>query len=111
MVDVKNAKSNGREIVFALFPPAAPIKQVLDRLKKMDVPERQVELSSTFPMMALPIGVGWGRFQLYHVTLIAGAIGILFGILLAGGTMAIYPLRTGGKPIVPIPIVGIVSFE
>lgn len=111
MGDGTNAETKPRSIIFGLFQPATPIAAILDRLRKMDLPEREVELSSTFPMQALPVGVGWRRVQLFHVTIIAGAIGILFGFLLAGGTMAIYPLRTGGKPIVPMPIVGIVSFE
>ncbi|MBI3804556.1 MAG: DUF3341 domain-containing protein [Nitrospirae bacterium] len=111
MADGTSAKSKAKSIIFGLFQPATPLEPILDRLRKMDLPEREVELSSTFPMKALPVGVGWRRVQLYHVTLIAGAIGILFGFLLAGGSMAIYPLRTGGKPIVPMPIVGIVSYE
>ena len=111
MGDGANAELTPGSIIFGLFQPATPVEPILDRLRKMDLPEREVELSSTFPMMALPVGVGWRRVQLFHVTLIAGAIGILFGILLSGGTMALYPLRTGGKPIVPMPIVGIISFE
>jgi uncharacterized membrane protein len=97
--------------VFGLFGPTTKMEPILEQLKKMDLSGPGTEISSAFPMMAEPVGVGWRRLKLYHVTLIAGAIGLLFGILLAGGTAALYPLRTGGKPIVSMPIVGIVSFE
>lgn len=97
--------------VYGLFQPTTPVGPILDQLRKMALPEPEAELSSTYPILAQPVDVGWRKLKLYHVTVIAGAFGILFGILLAGGTAALYPLRTGGKPIVSMPIVGIVSFE
>ncbi|HZR47858.1 MAG TPA: quinol:electron acceptor oxidoreductase subunit ActD [Candidatus Manganitrophaceae bacterium] len=97
--------------VSGLFQPTTPVEPILDQLRRMDLSEPEAEISSTYPILAQPVDVGWRRFKLYHVTLIAGAFGILFGILLSAGTFALYPLRTGGKPIVSMPIVGIVSFE
>lgn len=97
--------------VSGLFQPTTPAEPILDQLRRMELSEPEAELSSTYPILAQPVDVGWRTFKLYHVTVIAGALGILFGILLAGGTFVLYPLRTGGKPIVSMPIVGIVSFE
>lgn len=96
--------------VCGIFQPTTPVEPILDQLARMDL-SAAAEISSTYPILAQPVDVGWRRFKLYHITLIAGAFGIVFGILLAGGTAALYPLRTGGKPIVSMPIVGIVSFE
>jgi mono/diheme cytochrome c family protein len=48
---------------------------------------------------------------LYGVTIAAGLIGIGVGLFFAAGTAAMYPLMTGGKPIVAAPIVGIISYE
>lgn len=100
-----------RRIIFGLFEPKTPMRPILDRLNEMTFPPGAVEISSAVPILAQPVGVGWGRLHLFHVTMIAGAIGLLFGILLAGGTALLYPLRTGGKPIVSPSIVGIISYE
>jgi len=100
-----------RAMIFALFEPGKPVHLLIDRLRNLGLPEETIEISSSLPLMAKPTGVGWRRLQLFHVTMIAGALGILFGILLSGGTAALYPLRTGGKPIVAIPVVGIISYE
>lgn len=107
MADTRSAD----RIIFGLFEPQTPLRPILDRLREMNFPEEAVELSSATPIMAQPAGVGWKRFRLVHVTMIAGAVGILFGFLLAGGTALYYPLRTGAKPIVSPSIVGIISYE
>lgn len=107
MADTKSAK----RIIFGLFEPQTPLRPILDRLREMEFSEESIEISSAAPILAQPVGVGWKRFRLVHVTIIAGAIGIFFGVLLAGGTALLYPLRTGGKPIVSPSIVGIISYE
>lgn len=100
-----------KRVVFGLFEPKTPMRPILDRLNEMKFAAGTVEISSAVPILAQPVGVGWGRLHLFHVTMIAGTVGILFGILLTAGTALLYPLRTGGKPIVSPSIVGIISFE
>ncbi|MDR4493463.1 MAG: quinol:electron acceptor oxidoreductase subunit ActD [Nitrospirales bacterium] len=51
------------------------------------------------------------RFPLHRITVIGGIIGIGVGIFFAAGTALLFPLVTGGKPIVSIPVVGIISYE
>jgi hypothetical protein len=41
----------------------------------------------------------------------AGVAGVFLGIALAGGTAWLYPIHTGGKPLVAYPIVGLISYE
>ncbi len=97
--------------LFALFPPTAPLAPLLDSLRTLKIPEEAISISSTLPLFEEPALSQWKPIQLYPVTLIAGAIGILFGFLLAGGTFVLYPLRTGGKAIFTRPVVGIISYE
>jgi hypothetical protein len=100
-----------RKVVFGLFEPKTPMRPIIERLREMGFPAEEIEISSAIPIMAQPVGVGWRRVHLFHVTMIAGGVGILFGILLTAGTALLYPLRTGGKPIVSPSIVGIISYE
>src|SRR5581483_4760282 len=51
------------------------------------------------------------RIPLYAITVAAGVVGIVVGIAVAGGTAALYPIPTGGKPIVARPVVAIVAYE
>lgn len=110
MADTRSAERK-KKVIFGLFEPKTPMRPIIERLNEMKFPAGAVEISSAVPILAQPVGVGWGRLHLFHVTMIAGAIGLLFGILLAGGTALLYPLRTGGKPIVSPSIVGIISYE
>ena len=45
------------------------------------------------------------------LTVIFAFVGIAFGIALAGGTAELYLVRVGGKPISPIPPIGIIAYE
>ena len=45
------------------------------------------------------------------ITVIFAFVGIAFGIALAGGTAELYLIRVGGKPISPIPPIGIIAYE
>ncbi len=51
------------------------------------------------------------KIRLPIFTLLAALVGIGAGILLAGGSAALYVLRTGGKPIESGPPVGIIAYE
>jgi hypothetical protein len=45
------------------------------------------------------------------ITVIFAFVGIAFGIALAGGTAELYLSRVGGKPISPVPPIGIIAYE
>jgi len=45
------------------------------------------------------------------ITVIFAFAGIVFGILLAGGTAQLYLIPGGGKPISPAPPIGIIAYE
>jgi mono/diheme cytochrome c family protein len=53
----------------------------------------------------------FSSIPLYAITVAAGIVGILVGIAVAGGTAALYPIPTGGKPIVARPVVAIIAYE
>jgi hypothetical protein len=97
-----------RHTVFALFDLATEMGPVLDRLHEAGLSD--IHVLSPLPLPGLGVGAA-GRLPLYAITILAGLVGIGVGVFFAGGTAAMYPLMTGGKPIVAAPIVGIISYE
>ena len=99
-----------RGIIFALFGPECPLPAILESLRVAGIPDRNVEVVSALPLSGItlhkPVGL-----PLYTIAIVAGLIGIGVGIFFAGGTAALYPVMTGGKAIVALPVVGIISYE
>jgi hypothetical protein len=94
--------------ISALFSDAAPLQPVIDRLRKQGVSDRDLAVFAHRPIhVNLPRDVSF----LVRVAIIAGIIGIGLGVALTAGTALLYPLKTGGKPIVALPVVGLISYE
>lgn len=45
------------------------------------------------------------------ITIIFALVGIAAGVVLAGGSAELYLIRVGGKPISPVPPIGIIAYE
>ena len=96
--------------LLALFPPDADIDSTRLRLDAAGLRQEQITLLSPVPMAA-PNSQTIPPFWPYGITIAAGLVGIGVGLFFAAGTAALYPLVTGGKPIVAAPVVGIISYE
>jgi hypothetical protein len=103
-------KKDKRSIIFALFGPQCTLPPILETLRIAGVPDKHVEVLSALPLSGVPLHKPVA-LRLYPIAIIAGVIGIGVGIFFAGGTAALYPVMTGGKAIVAIPVVGIISYE
>lgn len=97
-------------LIFALLPPAASVRPLVEQLRKEGVPDEAIQVHSTLPLAQVDLRAP-PRIPLSMITIIAGLIGIGVGMFFAGGTAALYPILTGGKPIVALPVVGIISYE
>ena len=73
-------------------------------------PENLSAISST-PFPEGTFGVHPERGRLPWITFGAALIGIGVGFSVAAGTALLWPLPTGGKPILSLPPIGIVTFE
>jgi mono/diheme cytochrome c family protein len=94
----------------ALFEPDVDVTTVKRQLAEAGVPEDSIHVLSPLPLSHAASDRVAG-IPLYVVTLLAGLLGIGVGLFFAAGTAVMYPLMTGGKPIVAPPIVGIISYE
>ena len=70
----------------------------------------QIEVLTPIPLAARG-DAAIHPFWPYGITIAAGLVGIAVGVFFAAGTAALYPLPTGGKPIIAAPVVGIISYE
>jgi hypothetical protein len=94
----------------ALYHPDIDLPGLLRRLGDAGVPGDTVAVLTPLPL-SLQTRRPPNRLSPYLITIVAGIIGIGVGVFFAAGTAALYPLMTGGKPIIAPPVVGIVSFE
>ncbi len=84
--------------------------QVVKSLMSRNVHPSEIEVISSVPIHEIETLIA-GRSRLPAFVLSGAALGILVGSLLASGTALLYPLNTGGMPIVSLLPVGIVTYE
>ena len=94
--------------ISARFSDPAPLEAVIDRLRNQGVPDQDLAVFAHRPIhINLPNDVSF----LVRAAIVAGIIGIGLGVALTAGTALLYPLQTGGKPIVALSVVGLISYE
>lgn len=96
--------------VLALFEPSGYPESLVDELRNAGVREDAVEVLSPLPLHEAAL-LRPARVPLHRIAIIAGLLGIGLGVMVAAGTALLYPIVTGGKPIVAPPVVGIIAFE
>lgn len=104
------AATENEMTVLALFEPSGYPESLAEDLTKTGVPEEAVEVLSPLPLHEAALSHP-ARVPLHVITIMAGLVGICVGVFFAGGTALLYPIVTGGKPIVAPPVVGIIAFE
>jgi hypothetical protein len=103
-----------RPLLYGLFDPEAPLVHILERLQSAGVSPQSIHVMTAIPRPEALTGTRFGTTTigpLVFITILAGLVGIGVGLFFAGGTAAMYPIMTGGKPIVAAPIVGVISYE
>mgnify|MGYP000855448498 FL=1 len=106
------SRTQPREGLIALFPPDADLDSVRLSLEESGISQDQIALLTSVPLKSASATDGTSQpLWPYAITMAAGLVGIGVGVFFAAGTALLYPLMTGGKPIVSAPIVGIISYE
>ena len=98
--------------LFALFPDLDRTVEAIDALKAQRLEATRIDVLSSVPIppeaMGLPVTE---TFNQPRAATGMGVVGSAFGFLLAGVTALMYPLPTGGKPIVAMPTIGVVMYK
>lgn len=81
------------------------------RLREAGFSGDNVTVLSSIPYPEGAFETDTGRSWIRPFALAGGILGALFGSFLVAGTALAYPLPTGGKPIVPIPTMLIITYE
>jgi hypothetical protein len=104
------AKLNQR--LHAAFASTNDARDCLDRLARANVPAEDIEVRSSAPLWddIRPAGL-----KLHSRVVLMAVLGGLLGgtafFLMVEISSRLYPLRTGGFPIVALPAAGIITFE
>ena len=101
------AKAN--RSILGLFQDSDDAVTAADRLKAEGVDNFEVLSGTPYPEGAF--GERTPGHHLYIFPLIGAALGLSVAILFTAGTQLAYPLVTGGKPILAIPPMFIISYE
>lgn len=98
-----------RRGILGLFRDVGAAVNAADGLKAGGIAEFQVLSDSPYPEGAF--GEPPSHHRLFVFPLVGAALGLSLGLLLTAGTQLAYPLVTGGKPILSIPPMFIISYE
>jgi hypothetical protein len=98
-----------RRGILGLFRDVGAAVNAADGLKAGGIAEFQVLSDAPYPEGAF--GEPPSHHRLFVFPLVGASLGLSLGLLLTAGTQLAYPLVTGGKPILSIPPMFIISYE
>jgi hypothetical protein len=97
--------------VVGFFPQVNDAARSVRRLKEAGFAANDVTVLSAIPYPEGAFETDTGRSWIRTFGFVGGIVGALTGIVLVAGTSLAFPLPTGGKPIVPIPVVLVITYE
>jgi hypothetical protein len=98
------------KLLIGLYEPGAPLTNALNRCRVLGVPDSALDVLTTIPL-SYPLAQQPSALPLHRWAFIGGLLGLLTGIALTAGTALLYPIKTGGMPIVAPPVVGLIAYE
>lgn len=95
----------------ALFSDIDPAAEAITHLKEMGMRDEQINVISGIPFTGPMLGRPHQWTNVPRLALGGAIVGFLVGLFLAGFTPQLYPVYTGGQPLIPVPPSLIVLFE
>ena len=97
--------------VVGFFPNVEDAVKSVQELRRARFAGEDLTVLSSIPYPEGAFETDVGRSWISYFAFTGGILGALFGIFLVVGTSIAYVLPTGGKPIVPIPTLLIITYE
>ncbi len=94
-----------------LFKDETAVKQALANVERQGVVRQKVSVLSSIPFPDGTFGTDVAPSRLPYISFFGAVGGFFAGFALAAGTALLYPLPTGGKPIVSLPTVAVITYE
>ena len=97
--------------ILGLFSSADSAADAVEGLQAENFDDKEMDILSGTPYPERAFGEKRSSHRLYVFPFIGAAIGFSVAILLTTATQVSYPLVTGGKPILSIPPMAIITYE
>ena len=97
--------------VLGLFTDESVAADAMDSIREAGYTTAEYEVLTGTPYPEGTFGEEEPVHKLYRWPLIGAACGFIIGIVLTAGTQLAYPLVTGGKPILSLPPMALVTYE
>ena len=97
--------------ILALYQDPNQAADAGDGLKSAGIPDTDYDFLTDAPYPEGAFGEREEKHRLYLFPFIGALLGLTSGILLTSMTQMAYPLVTGGKPILSLPPMAVVSYE
>ena len=98
------------QAVLGLYQTPEAAADAVGNLQQAGIPQHDYEILSGVPYPEGTFGEPPVRHRLYVFPLIGAAIGFTLAVMEGVGTQLVYPMVTGGKPILSIPPI-IIAYE
>ena len=100
-----------RRPILGLFEDANYAAEAGDALKQAEISQQDYDFLTDAPYPEGAFGEREERHRLYLFPFVGALIGFTAGILLTSMTQLAYPLTQGGKPILSLPPMAVVTYE
>ncbi len=97
--------------ILGLFEDANYAAEAGDALKEANISEENYDFLTDAPYPEGAFGEREERHRLYVFPLVGALIGLTIGILMTSMTQMAYPMVQGGKPIMSLPPMAVVTYE
>ena len=97
--------------ILGLFEDANYAAEAGDALKEANIPEENYDFLTDAPYPEGAFGEREERHRLYVFPLVGALVGLTIGILMTSMTQMAYPMVQGGKPIMSLPPMAVVTYE
>lgn len=105
------ARKGMPQSVLGLFTGPEDAVRAVDDLRRAGFDQKDLSVISGTPYPEGTFGLERPPSKIPFFSFGGAILGIIVGFSLAAGTAVLYPIYTGGKPIVALPPVGIVTYE
>lgn len=97
--------------ILGLFEDANYAAEAGDALQRADISPDNYDFLTDAPYPEGAFGEREERHRLYWFPLLGALVGLTVGIMLTSMTQMAYPLTQGGKPILSLPPMAVVTYE
>ncbi|MBI2872719.1 MAG: DUF3341 domain-containing protein [Chloroflexi bacterium] len=97
--------------VLGLFKDADSAANGVDALKGLGISPMDYDILTGMPYPDGAFGEPHTQHKLFVFPLVGAICGLAVAILVTAGTQLSYPMVTGGKPILSVPAMAIISYE